>query len=73
MTSATPAKPGFARYAAKALTAAAGFAAILLSSGQLDGRTEAIVSTVVALAATFGVYQIPNKRAGYVGEHRAEA
>lgn len=55
-------KVSFAQYAKKALVAGVGYGALLLSSGQLDGRTEAIVSTLVALAGIFGVYQVPNKR-----------
>lgn len=44
----------------KALVAALGLAATLVSSGALDGKTEAIVSGLLALATAVGVYQVPN-------------
>lgn len=65
--------PSFVQRALKAVVGAVGLAAVLLSSGQLDGRTEAVVSGLVAVATAFGIYQVPNARAGYVGEHRGEA
>jgi hypothetical protein len=72
MTNATPSKPSFVQRARKFLIGAVGLGAVLLSSGQLDGRTEAIVSGLVAVATALGIYQVPNARGGYVGEHRAE-
>lgn len=65
--------PSFVQQTRKLLVGVVGLAAVLLSSGQLDGRTEAVVSGLVAVATAFGIYQVPNARAGYVGEHRGEA
>lgn len=69
--------PSFLQQIKKLLVYLAGGAAILLSSGQLDGRTEAIVSGLVFLATGAGIYQVknaqPQTQTGYVGEHRGEA
>lgn len=50
------------RYA-KAITAACGLAATLLAAGALDGTAEAIVSGLLAVATTAGVYQVKNQPA----------
>lgn len=71
MTRATQ-SPSFLQRARKFLVGVVGLAAVLLSSGQLDGRTEAVVSGLVAVATALGIYQVRNVPAGYVGEHRAE-
>lgn len=49
---------------AKAVVAACG-AVVLVANGLADDgafSTDELVSIVVAIGATFGVYQIPNKR-----------
>lgn len=53
----------FVKRAKKAVVGAVGLGAILLSSGQLDGQVEAVVSSVVALATAFGIYQAKNESA----------
>lgn len=58
---AAPGPPLVARIR-KALVAAAGLAAVLVSSGQLDGTTEAVVSGVLAVGTAFGVWAAPNAR-----------
>jgi len=54
------------RYA-KAITAVVGLAATLVSSGALDGRAEAIVSGLLAIATAAGVYGVKNEG----GRHEA--
>jgi hypothetical protein len=44
----------------KALTAACGIGATLLSAGLLDGVAEAVVSGLLGVATAAGVYQLPN-------------
>jgi hypothetical protein len=58
---AAPAPPLVARIR-KALVAAAGIAAILVSSGALDDTTEAVVSGLLAAGTAFGVWAVPNAR-----------
>lgn len=48
------------RYA-KAITAACGLAATLVAAGVLDDRAEAIVTALLAVATTAGVYQVRNE------------
>ncbi len=47
----------------KAIVAALGLAATLVSAGVLDDQAEAIVSGLLALATAAGVYSVPNKPA----------
>ena len=47
--------------AKKALAAAAGTAALLVSAGLLDDQAEAIANVVIALATVAGVYQLKNE------------
>jgi hypothetical protein len=46
----------------KALISAAGLAFVLVSSGALDGTTEAVVSGILAAGTAFGVWAVPNAR-----------
>jgi hypothetical protein len=45
----------------KAIVAVVGLAATLVSSGALDGKAEAIVSGLLAIATAAGVYQVKNQ------------
>ena len=47
----------------KLIVSVVGLAATLLAAGQLDGKAEAIVSGLVAIATAAGVYAAPNKPA----------
>lgn len=48
----------------KAVAAACGLAATLVSAGALDGKAEAIVSGLLAVATAYGVWAVPNKHVG---------
>jgi tRNA C32,U32 (ribose-2'-O)-methylase TrmJ len=47
--------------AKKAVAAAAGTAALLVSAGVLDDQAEAIANVIIALATVAGVYQLKNE------------
>jgi len=53
-------RPPFVARAKKAVAAALGLGATLLAAGVLDGTAEAVVSGLLAVATTVGVYQAKN-------------
>lgn len=50
----------FIKRAKKAVTAALGLAATLVAAGVLDDTAEAVVTGILAVATTLGVYQARN-------------
>lgn len=60
----TPAaKPSFVERARKFLVAAAGVAAMVVSTGALEENAEIWVNLALGLLTALGVYQVPNKQA----------
>lgn len=59
-------KVSFVKRARKAIIGALGLGALLVSSGVLDDKTEAIVSGVIAVATALGIYQVRNEPTGAV-------
>ena len=53
-------RPSFIARAKKAVVAGCGLAATLVAAGVLDDTAEAIVTSLLALATTAGVYQAKN-------------
>jgi len=53
-------RPSFIKRARKAAVASCGLGATLLAAGALDGTAEAVVSGLLAVATTLGVYRSKN-------------
>jgi hypothetical protein len=53
-------RPSFVARVRKAIAGALGIGAILVSAGQLDDTTEAIVSGIIAVATVAGIYGVRN-------------